>query len=144
MLSELAAFITALSLRVRVRDSYQSSLLNVYNDAYKNNRTDIRDAVEKLEKKFECCGVNNSEDYKNINYTIPASCYKNEDMSTEPFGTGCADAIIDWIWDEMPIVGGIIGAVLIMEIFGVISSFSLASAIFHYSYAKSHVKFQFD
>jgi hypothetical protein len=141
MVLELAAFITALSLRVRVRNSYEDSLWNLFWDGYVNNRTDIRKAVEKLEEKFKCCGVDGWEDYGKVNYTtIPLSCYENRDATKKRFDTGCADAFIDWIWDIMPAVSGIIGAVLFLEIFGVISSCSLIVAISHASYAEIYVR----
>ncbi len=122
-----------MSLRVRVRNSYDNGLMSVFDDAYKLNLTDSRKAFEKLEEQFKCCGVDGSEDYTNINYTIPVSCYENRDPIRNPFSVGCSEAIIDWIWDEMPVIGGIVGTVLILEIFGVISSCSLAAVISHSS-----------
>lgn len=141
MVLELAAFITALSLRVRVRDSYEDSLWNLFWDGYVHNRTDVRKAVEKLEEKFECCGVDGSKDYEKVNYTtIPLSCYENRDETKKIFDVGCADAFIDWIWDIMPAVSGIIGAVLFLEIFAVLSSCSLVVAISHASYEQIPVR----
>ncbi len=138
ILLEIGAFITAMSLRVRVRDGYEESLWHVFTDAYVNNQSDVRYAVERLEQKFECCGVYGSDDYDTVNCSIPMSCYKNEETSKGRFQKSCADAIIDWIWNEMPIIGSILCVVLLLEIFGVISSCSLAAAISHYSYAEIH------
>jgi hypothetical protein len=140
ILLEIGAFIAAMSLRVRVRNSYEDSLWHVFRDAYVNNQSEVRHAVERLEQKFECCGVYGSDDYDTVNCSIPMSCYKNGEPSKEPFPKSCADAIIDWIWDEMPIIGSILCVVLLLEIVGVISSCSLAAAISHYSYAEIHTK----
>ncbi|CAF3066404.1 unnamed protein product [Rotaria socialis] len=135
MVLELAAFITLMSSRVRVRDSYQSGLWEVFHDAYDNDRQDIIKQIEGLELEFECCGVNDSGDYLKVNRTIPDSCYKDKSKQTI-FDEGCADAIIDWIWDELPVIGGIVGAIIFIEIFGVIASISLGVAISHYSFGE--------
>lgn len=137
MLGELAIFITVMSSRVRIRDSYESGLLRVFTDAYTNHRQDLIEAVEELEREFKCCGVINAKDYAKVNYTLlPKSCYTDQSFLEPVFEQGCAEAFIDWMWDELPIVGGVIGGILFIEIFGVISSFSLAVAVSHYSYGK--------
>ncbi|CAF2400267.1 unnamed protein product [Rotaria sp. Silwood2] len=140
MILELAAFITTMSSRVRVRHSYESGLWNVFSDAYDNHRQDLIKQVEDLEQEFKCCGVVNSDDYQKVNSTIPLSCHQDQSLSKPIFNKGCADAIIDWIWDELPVIGGVVGAVIFIEIFGVISSISLAVAISHYSYGELYGK----
>jgi len=144
MILELAAFITAMSFSADVRDKYDEGLRKVFKDAYSDNETDIRSSVEKLEEVFECCGADGPQDYEKINRTIPASCYKGQDTSKEKFQDGCADAIIDWIWDEMPAIGSIIGVVLVLEIFGVIASFALAVAISQYEYGRLDSGLRYD
>ncbi len=136
MLLELAAFITTMSSRVSIRNSYESGLREVFNDAYQKDRPEQIKNIEKLEQEFHCCGVNSSIDYEKLNHTIPASCYKDPSTTTGVFEKGCADAIIDWLWDELPIIGGLVAAILVLEIFGVIAAISLVVAISHSSYGK--------
>ena len=140
MLMELAAFIITMSSRVLVRDSYESGLWTVFTDAYGQNRSDLIKAVEDLEREFECCGVRNSTDYIKENYTIPASCYQNQSFDKPKFQQGCADAIIDWIWDELPVIGSVIGALLLIEICGLIASIALTIAISHSSHDELYAK----
>ncbi|CAF0924224.1 unnamed protein product [Rotaria sp. Silwood1] len=140
MILELAAFITTMSSRVRVRDSYETGLWTVFRNAYDSNRSDLIKQVEDLEIEFQCCGVTDYNDYATVNFTVPASCHKDQSLSKPINKKGCADAIIDWIWDELPVIGGIIGAIIFIEIFGVISSISLAVAISHYSYGELYGK----
>jgi hypothetical protein len=135
MVAELAAFITALVMRVKIEDTYRDNLWKIFEDAYKDNRTDVIDAIEKLEKQFECCGVNNSLDYQTLNITAPDSCYKDPDAS-EPYSLGCAKAIIDWIVDELPAVGGVTGATLVLEVFGLVTAIALAVALKKDSYGR--------
>jgi hypothetical protein len=140
MIMELAAFITTMSSRVRVRDSYESGLRTVFNNAYDNNQTDLMVAVENLELEFKCCGVHNFTDYTRSNYTIPPSCHESQLLDKPIFTQGCADAIIDWIWDELPVIGGILGAILFLEVFGLIASIAMIVAISHFSYGELHGK----
>ena len=136
MLLELAALITTMSSRVRIRNSYESGLQKVFNDAYEKNRPDQIKNIETLEQEFECCGVYNSSDYEKLNHSIPDSCRKGQSTTGNKFEKGCADAIIDWLWDELPVIGGLVGAILVLEIFGVIAAVSLVVAISHSSYGK--------
>ncbi|CAF0958884.1 unnamed protein product [Rotaria sordida] len=140
MILELAAFITTMSSRVRVRNSYESGLWKVFSNAYDSHQQDLIKSVEDLELEFKCCGVTDDSDYKKVNYTVPASCHEDQLFSKPIFEKGCADAIIDWIWDELPIIGGIVGTIILIEIFGVISSVALAVAISHYSYGELYAK----
>ncbi len=140
MAAELAAFITAMVMRVDIRNTYENNLWNIFEDAYVKNKTDIQDAVEKLEKLFECCGVDDPNDYDSIHLEIPSSCFKNPETREGLYTIGCADAIIDWIWDELPKIGGVIGAVIFLEFFGLIASISMGVAISHYSYGQIYAQ----
>lgn len=134
MLSELGLFIAALAVKNDIRDTYDDNLWEIFNKAYTQNQTENQRGIEKLEKEFECCGVYSPSDYDSVNRTIPSSCYK--EGATEPFEKGCSTAIIDWIQDELPAISGIIGAVLFLEIFGLIASIAMAVAIGHSSYGE--------
>ncbi|UJR36184.1 hypothetical protein I4U23_028918 [Adineta vaga] len=136
MICELAAFITMMSTRVRIRDSYQSGLWNVFSNAYTKNRPNLIEAIEELEREFQCCGVIDFKDYTKVNHTLPLACYMDQSFLKPIFAKGCSQAFIDWMWDELPIIGGIISAILIIEVFGVIASFSLAVAVSHYAYGR--------
>ena len=124
-------------MRVKIRDTYRDNLWNIFQDGYRDNRTDVVNAIEKLENQFECCGVNSSVDYETLNRTIPDSCYKDS-LAATLHAIGCAEAITDWIWDELPAVGGVIGATLVLEIFGLVAAIALAIAISHTPYAMIH------
>lgn len=139
MILELAAFITSIVIRNKINDSYRESLTKIFNDVYINNRTEFLSDIENLEKNMKCCGVNGSIDYENSNLTIPHSCY-NKDRPSELYQNGCAKAIIDWIWDLLPAVSGIVGAVLFFEIFGVIASIILAYTLSNESYGATFAK----
>ena len=133
MLTELGLFIAALALKGDIREEYDKNLWTIFNDAYTKNVTDNERGIERLEKEFECCGVYGSGDYADVNRTIPLSCYKNPETETL-YDIGCADAILDWINDELPTISGIIGAVFVLEMIGLLGSISMAVAITHSSY----------
>lgn len=134
MLTELGLFIAALVLKSDIRDEYDKNLWTIFQDAYTKNNTANERGIERLEKEFECCGVYGPEDYGRVNGTAPDTCYTGTGPDRQIFQTGCSDAILDWINDELPAISGIIGAVLVLEIFGLIASISMAVAITHSSY----------
>lgn len=138
MLLELGAFIGALVARTRIRNSYESGLMHIFRDAYDNDKIDLIKQIEDLEVEFSCCGVIDSQDYAKVNTTIPRSCYERQSEEKQIWEKGCADAFIDWMWDELPVISGIIGFVLFLEIFGVIASIVLGVIISTYSYGQLH------
>ena len=135
IITELAAFIITLTYRVRVRSSYHSALRGLFDDAYGGDRTDLKQLIENIECEFKCCGVDNVTDYHEHNYRVPKSCYEAQDIDKHIFDQGCADATIRWLSDQFPIVGGVLGGIFLIEIFGVISSVALGTAISHSSYS---------
>lgn len=135
MILELAAFITSISTRSDIDESYRDNLKRIFNEAYSNNDTDYRKDIEYLEYELKCCGVDGSDDYTRENITIPPSCYQDGSTTASP---GCADAIISWITTKLlPAVSGIVGAVFIFEIFGVIASIIIAYTLSHLSYGQT-------
>lgn len=136
ILTEFAAVIATLVYRNRIRDSYKSGLKELFNEIYRNNHTDLEYVIEDIERGFKCCGVYNVSDYYNDNYTVPSSCYEKGDFHKSIYSKGCADAVIHWLWKQFPIVVGALFGILLIEIFGVVSSISLGTAIFHSRYER--------
>ena len=131
---EIAAVIVTLSYRTRVRDSYYSGFRETFIEIYSNNHTDLQYVIEDIEREFKCCGANNVTDYYQRNYTVPASCHEDQDLNKDIFQRGCAQTVMDWLMNQFPIIGGILGGILLIEIFGVITSIALGIAISHSSY----------
>lgn len=136
IITELVAFILILNFRVSIRDSYHDGFREFFIETYSNNHTDLQYVIEDIEREFKCCGADNVTDYYKNNFTIPASCHQNEDFHKPIFDQGCADAAVQWLWDQVPIIGGILCAIFLIEIFGVISSIVLGIAVSHSSYDK--------
>ncbi len=134
IITQIGALIATLSSRVRLRDSYEYGFRELFIEIYKNNQTDLKYVIEDMEREFKCCGVQNVTDYYKYNYKIPASCHEDGDLRKPIFDEGCAHAAIKWLWDQFPIIGGALGGILLIEIFGVISSIALGIAISHSSY----------
>jgi hypothetical protein len=55
-----------------------------------------------------------------------------------PYSLGCAKAVVTWIWNELPILAGVLGGILAIEIFGLISSLVLGVAVSHALKADSY------
>ncbi len=131
---EVAAFIVTFTSRNSIRDSYKSGFQELFNEAYSHNHTDLQNVIENTERQLKCCGVQNVSDYYEKNFTVPATCYEDPNFNKTIFDKGCADAAIDWIRHQFPIIGAVLGSILLIEIFGVISAIALGVAISHSSY----------
>jgi hypothetical protein len=138
---ELVGFVVALTFRNKILTGYDSTLTEIFVHGYGNNQTDVIAAFETLERQFKCCGVHGSYDYARYRYKIPLSCHQKQSSSLPIFNQGCADAIIRWVWDELPLIGGVLGTVFLIEIFGVIAAIALGVAISHSSNFDIYQKF---
>ncbi|CAF1211336.1 unnamed protein product [Rotaria sordida] len=136
IITELATFIITLTYRVRTRDSYYSAFRELFIEIYSNNHTDLKYVIEDIEREFRCCGINNVTDYYKHNYTVPVACYQDQDFDKSIFDQGCANVVIQWLWKQFPIIGSVLGSILLIEIFGIISSIALSTAISHSSYSE--------
>jgi CD63 antigen len=136
IIAEIGAFIATFSSRVHIRDSYEYGLRSLFIEIYKKNETELKYVIEDVEREFQCCGVYNVTDYYQNNFTVPAACHEDENFQKPIFNKGCARAAIEWVWNQFPIIGGALGGVLLIEIFGVVSSIALGIAISHSNYDK--------
>jgi len=127
IIAELVGFILALTYSKNIQKIYNEDLYNKFVEAYSRNETDVKDAIETLEKQFKCCGItkNGSMDYTNNHFTIPASCLPKY------YHIGCADGIITFLKANLPAIAGVMGSFLLIEIFGVIAAISLGVAVSH-------------
>ncbi|CAF2400272.1 unnamed protein product [Rotaria sp. Silwood2] len=139
---EFAAVIVTLVFRNDVWKTYDSGFMEVFDRAYSQNQTDIIKTIENLEGKFQCCGVNGPSDYSKHSRKLPPSCYSNELIKPTPYSEGCAQAVAIWVWNKLPIIAGVLGTILFIELFGVISAIVLGVAISHSSNAAYYIKFE--
>lgn len=135
LLLEFAGVIVTLKFQSKLWYSYDSGFSDVFKRAYTHNQTDTIKVIEQLEREFNCCGVDSYNDYINISRLIPNSCYLNQKPIGLPFNKGCATAVTGWVVDQLPIIAGILGVILFIEIFGITASSVLAVAISHSSTA---------
>jgi len=133
ILFEFTIVIITLRFRNDLWQSYDSGFKEVFQRAYRNNQTKVIQIIEQLEREFKCCGVKSYLDYTYSGYQIPKSCYRNQIPTGIPFDQGCETAVAIWIWNALPIIAGVLGSILFIEIFGVISSLVLGVAISHAS-----------
>jgi len=136
---EFAVVILTLVVRKDMWNTYDSGFLEIFNHAYSQNRTEAKKLIENLEHKFQCCGVNGPSDYTFHGYEIPPSCHPAH--STMVYADGCAEAVVLWLWNKLPIIAGVLGSILFIEIFAVISSLILGVAITHSSKVEDYQKF---
>jgi len=137
---EFAAVIVTLKFRNDLWRSYDSGFEEIFQYAYRHNQTETTKIIEQLEREFKCCGVHSFLDYTHSGYRIPPSCYPNQIPNEFPFNQGCTTAVAIWIWNALPIIAGVLGSILFIEIFGVISSLVLGVAISHAS--NTNVRYQ--
>jgi hypothetical protein len=128
---EFMAVIVILIFRNNLWKTYDSGFLEVFHRAYRQNQTETIKIIENLEREFQCCGVDGASDYSNNGYPIPNSCRPYQSTMFHPYYLGCAEAVVTWIWNELPILAGILGGLLFIEIFGLISSLVLGVAVSH-------------
>lgn len=120
---ELAGFILAFSYRSKLEKVYKDSLSEVLGSALEKNNTKVLNVFHKLEKDMKCCGVNGVSDYNTYHQPIPQDCFV--------YPIGCSTAIIDWLEKNLPIIGGVLGGVLVLEVVGLLSAVVLAVALKH-------------
>ncbi|CAF1408400.1 unnamed protein product [Adineta steineri] len=128
---EFVGIIITLRFRNDFWELYNSNFENMFQRAYRNNQTEIIRIIEQFEQDRKCCGVNSHTDYIKYGYRIPSSCYPNQILQENSFSQSCAEAIVIWIWNELPMIVAILASIFFIELFGVISSLVLGVAITH-------------
>lgn len=113
----------AFAYKSKLEDVYKDSLANVFGKALDKNDTKVLDVFHKLEKSLDCCGINGKDDYTQHHAPVPPDCFKPER------NRGCSEAIIDLLDKNLPIVGGVLGVVLAIELAILISTICLRSFI---------------
>lgn len=131
----IAGGIAAYVLRNEIEGEVKKILVEAEDNYNKNDG--VTKTWDKLQREFECCGVNSSAEWPalpQMNGTYPKSCCKDEatctldkpgDMKT----MNCEEAFVSWMEDKVAIIGGVgIGLAFVMVV-GVLFACCLARAI---------------
>jgi len=126
-----------------LRDQVEDEVKHVLTDAMKNYKQDGHEGVtetwDKLQKEFECCGVNNASDWTDPKMgnqpTIVESCCKTPgtNCSTtnpqEVFTDSCSIKLEDWLKSKVAIIGGVGIGLAFVQVVGIMFACCLARAI---------------
>lgn len=141
----ILAFVFKGELERIVKDKLEKTVVN-----YRDN-PDLRSILDKVQREFKCCGVNNYNDWnKNIYFNcsqetvescgVPSSCcikdqenkqcgYNVRTTGKLPDGriylTGCVEALSDWFDKNIVMIGAIALGIAVMQIMGISCSRSL-------------------
>ncbi|CAF3833568.1 unnamed protein product, partial [Rotaria magnacalcarata] len=121
MVIELAGFILAFAYKSKLESVYRNSLKTVFINAVQKNQTQVMNAFHDLEFALKCCAVNGIVDYTSAGQDAPSWCYLHQE--------GCSNVIIDSLRKNLPIIGGTLGSVLLLELLGFIGAILLAVAL---------------
>ncbi|CAF3678496.1 unnamed protein product [Adineta steineri] len=121
MILQLIGFGMAVGYKKKLETVYHDGLKKVFTKALAQNETKVLEAFHKLEDTVKCCGVDGVTDYPTG--LTPTSCWQHTD--------GCATVIIDVLEKNLPIIGGSLGGVLVLELLCLIFTLILAKNLAH-------------
>ena len=126
MIVELVGFIMAFVYKGKLQSVYEDALFKALQTGLEKENKEVLAAFQQLEKALQCCGVHNITDYIGYpKYPLSPECRQNTTV------VGCAEKIIDFLSSKLPIIGGTLGGVLALELFGLIAAIALAVALKH-------------
>lgn len=135
-LVEIAAAITGYIFKDKIQTVIKNEIQEGMNHY---NQSDVKKALDGLQKKFSCCGINRYNDWFNITDIkpgkVPASCCKNAtDCTKNPtpentFEEGCVKKIEDWLRKHIVIVAAVALGIAFFELLGIIFACCLMKGI---------------
>lgn len=123
LIIELVAAILAAVYKSKLEDVYKDTLEIVFTKTMINSTEELRSTYEDLENTLECCGVQNITDYVTRDIPLSPYCSQHRDAM------GCGDKIINIFTKNLPIIGGVLGGVVFLELFTLIAAIVLARKI---------------
>ncbi|XP_017274766.1 CD63 antigen [Kryptolebias marmoratus] len=140
IVAEIAAAILGYVFRNKLSKIVQDSLTDMINH-YQNNSKEFHDAVDQIQEKWKCCGVNSSSDWRNFSpdgNTVPDSCCKivttncGKNAMTDAskvYQKGCHDVVETFVRNNIQwvIVAAIVIAIL--QVMGVVFACLLMRSI---------------
>jgi hypothetical protein len=123
MIAKIAGLILALVYKGSLKDFANKTLKEVLDKAIKDQQTAVLVPFQKLEKALECCGATGRQDYPPSMPDLSDQCK----ASTNP--KGCATALVEFVEKNIPIVAGVLGGVIAIELFAIIGAIMLSRAL---------------
>ncbi|NXY84620.1 CD63 protein, partial [Alcedo cyanopectus] len=138
-LAEIAAAIAGYVFKDRVRSVLEDRLWEAMNK-YGEDEVSTQ-AVDELQREFECCGANNYTDWATlerfkVSDTVPRSCCRSNETScnvhptpSTVYDTGCLQNIEVWVKKNILIVAAVALGIAFFEVLGIIFACCLMKGI---------------
>lgn len=147
IVAEVTGGILAFVFKAGIEDSMTSGMTSAITNQY-GQTSAATEAIDFVQKEFDCCGANNSGDYVGSQYelkhglgSLPDSCCSPDTASgtckfTSPtkYTEGCVAASINTIEDNVVIVGLVCFGFILVEIFAMVFVCCMTSAVKTNSY----------
>lgn len=129
---EISGGIAGFVMRNQIEDDITQVLLDA--EANYNTSEGVRKTWDKLHHEFNCCGVRNALEWKNITVEFPPDSCCNDDEKKCSYASiadkkGCEPAFEEWVKDKIMIIGGVAIGLAFIQIVGIIFACCLARAI---------------
>ncbi|XP_055959332.1 CD63 antigen-like [Patella vulgata] len=139
---QIAAGISGFVLRESMRDQVVVILKGAEHNYGKDGKGGVTKAWDKLQQKFECCGVENYTEWYSLltPKLVPTSCCVDPKSTecanrtqtlneTEFYTQSCEEGFVGWLDYEIALVGGVGIGLAFVEVVGIILACCLAMAI---------------
>lgn len=134
LIIELAVAASIYAYRDRLADGFDRGLTESMKqyESYENKKTTDFDIMQAT---LKCCGNHGYDDWNNppVSMPVPKSCCRIPNCNTQDeskiFTEGCFESVVEFINDNMAVIGGASLAVAFFSIIGIILAFCLAANI---------------
>ncbi|KAF2899183.1 hypothetical protein ILUMI_06996 [Ignelater luminosus] len=131
----VCAFLLYKNSNDEMRQDISEELRKTFNKYDPNQKTNIEEAVDALQKNLQCCGVEGPDFWRGkfTGNTAPSSCCPGEPVDCHigagAYTQGCARKLFDSLQHSAKIIGIIVIVIAAVELGGAIIALCLSSSI---------------
>lgn len=136
-LLEIVAGALGFAYKKKVEDTATTALERAVGDYSNDDQPGAQKLLDWAQERFHCCGVNGSNFNVPANTTgsdfcddkLPKSCHPDDDCSKTAYSEDCKQGFIDFVKDNLVVIGGVSLGIAFIQLLGIIFACCLMRAI---------------